>query len=86
MAFYPMDSNGYFFAYPEADIPWREKEKIRHEINSNYFRYKGKKIIAHPSLGIDDEYYIYYTENHGFDDINIFARVELKDQKGKKYG
>ena len=26
MAFYPMDSNGRFFSYPEADIPWREKD------------------------------------------------------------
>lgn len=64
-----------YYEYWMSAIPWQEEEKIRHEINTNYSRYEGLKIIAHPSVGLDNEYYIYYAENYGFDDYLIFARV-----------
>ena len=69
------------FHYLEADIPWKEKEKIRHEINNVYARYDGLSVIAHRSVGLDNHYYIYYVENHGFDDYNIFMRVEDIDEE-----
>ena len=75
----PRDSYGNFFEYEEADFDWREKEKIRAEINTNYSKYRNKPIAVHRSYGIDDRSYMYYFENHGFDDINIFIREEFGD-------
>ena len=69
----------YHFA--DADLPWKEREKIRHEINTCYSKYWGLPIIAHRSLGIDDRYYIYYVENHGFDEYCIFLRVDDMDEE-----
>lgn len=71
------DSFGQYFEYPEADFDWREKEKIRTEINTNYRKYNGKSIAVHLSYGLDGKSYKYYFENHGFDDINIFIRNEF---------
>ena len=65
--------------YNVDGVPWLEWEKIRHEINSNYSKYKGLRIIAHSSVGIDDNYYIYYVENHGFDDYSLIIRVPNLD-------
>ena len=79
----PIDSNGRYYLY-EADesIPIKEKGKIFHEINYYYHRkYYGLPIIAHRSLGLDDRYYIYYCENHGFGEYNIFMRVEDLDKE-----
>ena len=73
------DSQGKQFLYEEADISWQEKEKIRHEINTYYKKYQDLPLIAHRSVGLDGNYYIYYVENHGFDDINIFYRLEDLD-------
>lgn len=75
----PKDSMGRYFEFEEADFDWREKEKIRSEINTNYSRYKDIKMGVHISHGIDDKTYKYYFENHGFDDINIYARLEYGD-------
>ena len=36
---------------------------------------KGIPIAAHISFGIDGIAYVYYFENHGFDDYNIFNKV-----------
>lgn len=71
---YSVDKNGFPFELPEAQIDWREKEKIRSEINTNYDKYVGKPYAIHYSYGIDDKPYIYYFENRGFDDINIYKR------------
>ena len=70
------DSNGNYFLYEELDLDWKEKEKIRSEINTSYRRYNGVSIGVHVSYGLDDKAYEYYFENHGFDDINIFMRME----------
>ena len=71
------DNRGRPFVFPEADFDWREKEKIRSEINTYYGKYQGREICMHYSYGIDDGAYIYYFENRGFDDINIFVRRPL---------
>ena len=60
----------------DRDIPWLEIEKIRHEINTNYIKYKGLRVIAHPSVGLDNIYYIYYVENFGFDNFNLLGRAQ----------
>ena len=50
--------------------------KICSEINQIYeAQYSGKSIAAHSSFGIDGKAYIYWFENHGFDNYNIFLRV-----------
>ena len=56
-------------------LPHKEYGKICSEINSVYdARYKGKKIAAHPSFGVDGRAYVYWFENRGFNDYNIFRR------------
>ena len=76
----PIDSKGRYFVFVEADFDWREKEKIRSEINTNYSKYRDIRLGVHISYGIDDKAYKYYFENHGFDDINIYARLEYGDE------
>lgn len=63
------------FSRPPARISWKEKEKIRSEINTNYSKYEGKELCIHASYGLDDKAYFYFFENHGFDEINIYKRV-----------
>lgn len=65
--------------YLDNNVPWKEKEKIRHEINTLYSKYDGLRVIAHRSLGLDGRYYVYYIANYGFDNYNIIARVENPD-------
>lgn len=38
-------------------------------------QYKNKAIASHVSYGIDGIAYIYWFENHGYNDYNIFQRV-----------
>lgn len=71
---YPLDSSGVPFRYPSALISMAEKEKIRHEVNTNYVKYQNKRLCVHMSYGLDNRAYIYYFENRGFDDINIYER------------
>ena len=71
------DSQGYPFLFPEALFDWREKEKIRSEINTNYAKYRDKEIAMHLSYGLDDCAYVYFFENRGFDDFSFIARRPL---------
>ena len=73
------DGNGVYFRYEEAEFDWREKEKNRAEINTNYRKYEGKRMAVHLSYGLDGKTYKYYFENRGFDEINIFIREEYGD-------
>ena len=57
-------------------LRYRELEKIRSEVNTNYEKYDGKRLCVHPSYGLDGESYFYYFENRGFDDYTFYARVE----------
>lgn len=70
----PLDNNGIPFRFQPANIDWREREKIRHEINTNYDKYRNQLFCVHPSFGLDYNSYNYYFENHGFDNINIYDR------------
>ena len=66
-----------------ADIPVKEREKIRHEVNDIYFpKYEGLSYIAHRSIGLDYRYYIYLLENHGFDDYDFLMRYDNLDDGG----
>ncbi|MBQ7563246.1 MAG: hypothetical protein IJT16_04575 [Lachnospiraceae bacterium] len=71
------DYNNSIFPYrrPTARIKWKELEKIRSEINTNYEKYRGKRLAIHASYGLNGEAYLYYFENYGFDQINIYKRV-----------
>ena len=64
------------------NIPEKECEKIRHEVNDLYFsKYYGLLYIAHRSVGLDNRYYIYLLENLGFDDYRFLARyINLDDE------
>ncbi len=72
----PIDTKGKSFS---RDTFWLEPEeysKIYSEINQLYDSvYRDKDIALHPSYGIDGIAYIYWFENHGFNDYNIFLRV-----------
>ncbi len=72
----PIDAKGYSFSRPAYLLDYREYSKIISEINQIYeVQYRGKRIAAHTSFGIDGIAYVYYFENHGFDDYNIFIKV-----------
>lgn len=52
-----------------------EYSKICSEINNEYYsKYMGKSIAAHCSYGIDGVPYVYWFENHGFNDYRIIIR------------
>jgi hypothetical protein len=73
----PLDSNGAPFSKPSFWLNCEEYSKICSEINQIYdAQYIGKNIGAHASFGIDGKAYIYWFENHGFNDYNIFLRVK----------
>ena len=67
-------SHGVFCEYPTLVLNKSEYAKIISEINSNYDLYRGKKIAFHSSVGEDNCFYMYYFENHGFNDYNIIDR------------
>lgn len=70
-----LDSNGVPFAKPAFWLNPIEYRKIYSEINQVFdAQYSDKRIAAHASFGIDGKSYIYWFENHGFDNYNIFLR------------
>lgn len=70
------DTHGFSFSKPTFVLNPKEYGKICSEINQIYAaQYEGKAIAAHASFGIDGIAYVYWFENHGFDDYNIFLRV-----------
>ena len=72
----PLDSNGVLFTKPTFWLNPTEYRKIYSEINQLYAaQYKNRPIAAHTSFGIDGKVYVYWFENHGFSDYNIFLRV-----------
>ena len=64
-------------AYSNFRLGSKELAKIYSEINTNYAKYKDMKYAIHMSYGIDNKAYWYYFENHGFNDYNIYMRVEM---------
>lgn len=72
----PLDAEGNEFSKPAFWLMPNEFSKIYSEINQIYeIQYKDKFVAAHPSFGIDGLAYIYWFENHGFNNYNIFLRV-----------
>ena len=68
------DLRGRPFKYPACILDGKEYAKIVSEINTNYEMYRGKVFSIHYSVGIDNCYYIYFFENHGFNGYNIYDR------------
>ena len=71
------DSNGLPFEYPTCILDKYEYAKIISEINSNYSLYMNEKFSIHLSVGTDDCYYLYYFENHGFNEYNIIEKFRI---------
>ena len=70
------DAEEQHFSKPTFWLNPKEYSKIVSEIDSVFdARYCGKNICAHSSFGIDGVAYIYWFENHGFNNYNIFLRV-----------
>ncbi len=71
------DLDGRAFAFPTCLLNRREYAKIISEINTNYDIYKDKEFCVHYSVGVDNSYYMYFFENHGYDNYNIFEKFIL---------
>lgn len=72
----PKDADGKMFLMPSFWLEANEYRKVTSEINQLYkSRYKGKQIATHVSFGIDGRPYVYWFENHGFNNYNIYMRV-----------
>ena len=65
------------FVYKTFILSKVEYAKICSEINTNYGKYEGKAFAVHMSYGTDNRPYWYYFENHGYDNYNIYMRVEV---------
>ena len=74
---YRLDSNGIPFEFPTCILPKTEYAKIISEINTDYKLYINDKFAIHYSVGTDNNYYLYYFENHGYDDYNIVEKFRL---------
>lgn len=70
-----LDTNGNPFKHPGVMLDSKELSKITHEINSVYYaKYEGKSFAMHRSIDLQNNYCIYYFENHGFNDYNIVEK------------
>ncbi len=70
------DMNGNPFKKATFWLEPSEYAKINGEINNCYYGlYLNTEIFAHASFGIDGKAYIYWFENHGYNDYNCFMRV-----------
>ncbi len=63
----------------QCEFDWREREKIRSEINTNYTKYKKERYCVHISYGLDGYSYEYYFVNRGFDDYFFYARIPSEE-------
>lgn len=63
--------------YSNFRLASNELAKIFSEINTNYAKYRNMKYAIHMSYGTDNKAYWYYFENHGYNDCNIYMRVEV---------
>lgn len=72
----PLDENGIPFSKPSFWLDMKEYQKIISEINCVYdVKFKNKLFCTHTSFGIDGVAYVYWFENHGFNNYNIYLRV-----------
>lgn len=66
------------FRYRTFVLSSAEYAKICSEINTIYYgKYEGKTLAIHMSYGIDNKAYWYYFENHGYNNYNIYMRVQM---------
>ena len=66
------------FEYDTCVLGSAEYAKIISEINTNYGLYVNQPYSVHCSVGLDGRYYLYYFENHGFNNYNIVEKIEIK--------
>ena len=72
----PLDTYNVPFSKPSFWLSGEEYGKITSEINQLYYsQYQGKPICTHLSFDAGGYAYIYWFENHGFNNYNIFLRV-----------
>ena len=57
----------------EALLIYNQLDRLK-IIDEYYSKYMGKSIAAHCSYGIDGVPYVYWFENHGFNDYRIIIR------------
>jgi len=69
------DSHGKPFRFPTLVLNKTEYAKIVSEINSSYSAYEKDLYTVHCSVNMYNRYCLYYFENHGFNDYNIYRRV-----------
>lgn len=63
------------FLFPTCYLEKGEYHKIITEINTNYYdRYSNIPFGIHYSLGLDGVYYVYFFENHGYNNYNIYGK------------
>ena len=73
---FPLDSQGRPFSKPSIWLPPKEYGKIVSEINAVYdVLYEESYICVHVSYGVNEKAYVYWFENHGFNDYNFFRKV-----------
>lgn len=65
------------FIYNAFVLNHIEYAKIYSEINTNYSKYKNKPFAVHASYGIDNRPYWYYFESQGYNEYNIYMRIEM---------
>ena len=73
----PLDKKGKPFRHTRLNLHHQEYGQVMHEITSNYDMYEGKSVFFHETYienGDDEGYHVYWVENHGKDDYNIFER------------
>lgn len=65
------------FRYQPYILGKAEYAKIISEINTNYGLYANESFCIHASVGNDGRYYLYYFENHGYNNYNVYARIQF---------
>lgn len=53
------------------------QKDLNSEINTNYDLYRNEPYPVHYSISTDNRYYVYFFENHGFNDYNIVEKFEF---------
>lgn len=68
------------FLFKTFILDKQEYAKIMSEINTNYMRYVNKPFPIHISheVGIESKAYLYYFENHGYNNYNIYMKIPVE--------
>ena len=69
-----LDMNGVPYTYPSICLKNAEIAKICQEISTNYSKYEGRELIMHRTKDLVINWCIYYVENRGYGDYNIFGK------------